>query len=141
MDSYIDQAYQNDVSVNANIQTLSNPEAIRSVFPNTAKLGLSDTARGFLNRDGGWAFASQGIQRMMEKVTALGGKIVAGKPVSSLSRTDGKVSAVCCVDGSVYEADIVVLAAGSWSASSFPDLGLDGQCLATGYVAAVPRVY
>ncbi|TBU41966.1 FAD dependent oxidoreductase [Dichomitus squalens] len=135
-DSYIAQAYQNDITVNADVQTLLTPEAIRNVFPTTAELGLSDAAKGFLNRDGGWAFASQGIQRLMDKVAALGGKIIPGKTVSELTRTNKRVSSVRCTDGSVHEADLVILAAGSWSASSFPDLGLDGQCLATGQTVA-----
>lgn len=131
-DSYTDQAFENDKAVGAAVEALLNPIHIRSVFPATANVSLADNARGFLNRDGGWAFASQGIQRMMDKVTALGGTIVAGKAVSELHRSNGRVSIVRCADGSAYDADLVVLATGSWTASTFPDLGLDTKCLATG---------
>ena len=132
-DTYTDRAYDNDVAVGAAVELLSKPEAIRSAFPSTARVSFPDHARGYINRDGGWAFASQGIERMMDKVASLGGKIIPGKAVSELRRSDGKVSAVRCADGSEYAADLVVLATGSWSASSFPGLGLDTKCLATGY--------
>ena len=131
-DSYTDQAFENDKAVGAAVEALLNPIHIRSVFPATANVSLADNARGFLNRDGGWAFASQGVERMMAKVTSLGGKIIPGKAVVELLKTDGKATGVRCADGSVLEADLVVLAAGSWTASAFPGLGLDGQCLATG---------
>ena len=132
-DSYTDQAYQNDKTVGAAVEPLLNPKDIRAVFPSTAKVSVPDNAKGFINHDGGWAFASQGIQHMMDKVTALGGRIIAGKAVSELRRSDGKVSTVRCADGSAYDTDLVVLATGSWSASTFPDLGLDTKCVATGY--------
>ena len=41
---------------------------------------------------------------------------------------------VKCADGTQYAADVVVIAAGSWTPSSFPKLDLMGKCLATGYV-------
>ena len=134
--SYI-QAYENDKAVGAAVEPLLNPKDIRAVFPITAKVSVPDNSRGFINRDGGWAFASQGIQRMMDKVTLLGGKIVPCRAVSELCRSDGRVSVVRCTDGGVYGADIVVLATGSWSASTFPELGLDTKCVATGYVTYI----
>ncbi|KAM5542918.1 hypothetical protein V8D89_003302 [Ganoderma adspersum] len=135
-DSYTDQAYENDKAAGAAAEPLLNPKDIRSVFPSTANVSLADDARGFLNRDGGWAFASQGIQRMMDKVTALGGTIVGGRAVSELCQSNGRVSIVRCADGSAYDADLVVLATGSWTASTFPDLGLDTKCVATGQTVA-----
>ena len=131
------QAYENDKAVGAAVESLLNPKDIRAVFPITAKVSIPDNSRGFINRDGGWAFTSQGIQRMMDKVTFLGGKIVPCRAVSELCRSDGRVSTVRCADGGVYGADIVVLATGSWSASTFPELGLDTNCVATGCVTYI----
>lgn len=133
-DSYIDKAFENDIAHRARVVTLENPDAIRAIFPTGLNLSLPHDARGFLNYDGGWAFASQGIERMMYKVSALGGKIIPGKTVAELLRNngDGTVTGIRCTDESVLYANIIVLAAGSWTASAFPDLGLDGQCLATG---------
>lgn len=132
MDSYIDEAYKNDLAAGARVEILPTPESVHNIFPSEAIVSLPDNARGFLNRDGGWAFASQGVQRMMDKVVSLGGKIIPGQAVTQVLRVDGKATGVQCTDGTVFDADLVVLAVGSWTASTFPDLGVDGQCLATG---------
>ncbi|KAH9942218.1 FAD dependent oxidoreductase [Epithele typhae] len=128
---YTDKAYENDIAHGARVDLVDTVDAARAYFPDGVTISMTD-ARGYLNRDGGWAWASKGIQRAMELVTALGGKIVPGKAVAQLLRTDGRATGVRCVDGSTFAADAVVLATGSWSASAFPDLGLEGQCLATG---------
>lgn len=94
---------------------------------------------GYFNRDGGWAFAAQGVRLLQSKVEYLGGKVFAAKPVSKLIQHDGKTTGVQCTDGSSYEADLVVIASGSWTASAFPNLNLREKCLATGYVS--PRLY
>ncbi|ESK93652.1 fructosyl amino acid oxidasesarcosine [Moniliophthora roreri MCA 2997] len=44
------------------------------------------------------------------------------------------------MDGSVFEADLVVIATGSWTPSAFPDLGLGEKCLATGQCAAMVQL-
>ena len=133
-ETYTDKAYENDVALGARIEYLSNPDEVRKIFPASVNIAVPEHARGYLNRDGGWAFASQGISRMMDKVTALGGKILPGKPVSELLKTDGRTTGVRCEDGSVFDADLVVLSAGSWTASAFPELSMQEQCLATGCV-------
>ncbi|CDO77050.1 hypothetical protein BN946_scf184403.g25 [Trametes cinnabarina] len=136
-ETYTDKAYENDVALGARVEYLSGLDAVRRVFPPTVNIAVPEHARGYINRDGGWAFASQGISRMMEKVTALGGKIIPGKPVAELMKTDGKTSGVRCEDGSVFEADLVVLSAGSWTSSAFPELSLQRNCLATGQCVAM----
>ncbi|KAI0753075.1 FAD dependent oxidoreductase [Daedaleopsis nitida] len=135
-DSYIDEAYKNDLAHGARVDTLESAEAVRAIFPENVNVALPEDARGFLNHDGGWAFASQGVARMMEMITSLGGKILAGKAVVELARASGRVVGVHCADGSVFDTDLLVLSVGSWTASGFPDLGLDGQCLATGQTVA-----
>ncbi|KAL7277840.1 hypothetical protein ACG7TL_008785 [Trametes sanguinea] len=136
-ETYTDKAYENDVALGARIEYLSGPDAVRQVFPPSVNISVPEHARGYLNRDGGWAFASQGISRMMDKVTALGGKLIPGKPVAELLKTDGKTTGVRCEDGSVFEADLIVLSAGSWTASAFPELSLQKTCLATGQCVAM----
>jgi len=98
-------------------------------------------AHAYINYDGGWAHAEAGVARAMERVRALGGKVLAGKKVVELlkeSLTDGNFSqtqqtrGVRCEDGSEYTADIVVLATGAWTALDFPSLLLNEKCLATG---------
>ncbi|KAI8973989.1 FAD dependent oxidoreductase [Trametes punicea] len=133
----LSSTYENDVALGARIEYLAGPEAVRKVFPPSVSISVPEHARGYLNRDGGWAYASQGISRMMDKVIALGGKIVPGKPVEELTKNNGTTTGVRCQDGSVLEADLVVLSAGSWTASAFPELSLQEQCLATGQCVAM----
>ncbi|KAI0079301.1 FAD dependent oxidoreductase [Panus rudis PR-1116 ss-1] len=130
--SYTDSAYKNDVANGARIEPLNTEEAIRAVFPPNVKTGSFEGKSGYINRDGGWANASQGIKLMMDKVLALGGRIVPGKAVVDLMKRDGKTAGVRCADGSEIEADLVVIASGSWTASNFPGLDLGSKCLATG---------
>ena len=88
--------------------------------------------KGFLNRDGGWAFAAQGITKMTECVLSMGGKVIGGKDARGLSKVGGRTTGVKCSDGTTMNADLVVIASGSWTASSFTDLDLENSCLATG---------
>ncbi|KAI0332963.1 FAD dependent oxidoreductase [Cubamyces sp. BRFM 1775] len=136
-ETYTDKAYENDVALGARIEYLSSSDGVRKIFPPSVNIAVPEHARGYLNRDGGWAFASQGISRMMDKVTSLGGKILPGKPVSELLKTDGRTTGVRCEDGSVFDAHLVVLSAGSWTASAFPELSMQEQCLATGQTVAM----
>ena len=88
--------------------------------------------KGFLNRDGGWAFAAQGITKMTERVLSMGGKVIGGKDARGLLKVDGRTSGVKCSDGTTMNADLVVIASGSWTASSFIEIDLKTSCLATG---------
>ncbi|KAI0359664.1 FAD dependent oxidoreductase [Trametes cingulata] len=136
-ETYTDKAYENDVALGARIEHLSDPDAVRKVFPPSVNIAVPEHARGYLNRDGGWAFASQGITLIMEKVTALGGKIIPGKAVAELLKNEGKTTGVRCEDGSIFEGVLVVLSVGSWTASAFPELHLQDRCLATGQTVAL----
>lgn len=98
-------------------------------------------AHAYMNYDGGWAHAEAGISRAIDRVRALGGTVLAGKKVVELLKEpmiDGnqsnslKTKGVRCADGSEFNADIVILATGAWTASDFPDMSLNEKCLATG---------
>lgn len=130
--SYTDQAYMNDMQLGARIEPLPDAAAFRSVFPQGVKTSSFEGRAGYLNRDGGWAYATQGISLIMSSVTSMGGRIIPGKSVVNFIKENGKTTGVECSDGTVYPADLVVLSAGSWTASSFPTLNLGEKCLATG---------
>jgi sarcosine oxidase / L-pipecolate oxidase len=133
--SYSDDAYHNDVALGARIKALDTPAEIKSIFPPGAVISSFEDYAGYINYEGGWAFSSQGISLLVEKVMKLGGKIIPGKAVVELLKTeDGSTNGVKCADGSLYEADLVVIASGSWTPSTFPALDLYGKCLATGSV-------
>jgi len=134
--AYSDNAFANDLKLGARVETLADALVIRRAFPEDITTGSFEGTSGYLNRDGGWAYAAQGVSQIQSKVESLGGKVIPGQPVSSLTRKDGKTSGVKCSDGTEHRADIVVLASGAWTSSTFPELNLEDKCLATGQSVA-----
>lgn len=130
--TYVNNSYDNDVALGSRLDVLKDGTAIRSVFPHDAKVASFETLSGYLNHDGGWANAAQGVSIMIASVIAQGGKVLTRKRATKLLRQNGQTSGVQCGDGTVFRADLVILAAGSWTASSFPDLEFSGKCVATG---------
>ncbi|KAJ3519778.1 hypothetical protein NM688_g9253 [Phlebia brevispora] len=136
-ETYTDQSHTNDLAIGSRVVELKTPSDIRAIFPASAKTSSFEGVYGYLNRDGGWAHAARGVEILMHKVEKAGAKIVPGKSVVGLFRdANGKTVGVRCKDGSRYDADIVVVAAGSWTPSSFPEVDLLGKCLATGQTVA-----
>ena len=129
---YSDKSYTNDIALGARIEDLTTPEAIHAIFPPGVPTVSFEGTSGYLNRDGGWAFAEQGVFQLMQKVQKQGAQIIAGKSVVELVKKEGRTGGVKCADGTAYDADLVVIASGSWTPSSFPTLDLHGKCLATG---------
>ena len=129
-------AYENDKAIGARLTDIPDAVAIKGVFPSGVSVADFEGQKGYFNADGGWAFAAQGVERLLEQVKKLGGKVVPGKAATELVKEDGtgKVVGVKCADGESFGADVVVIASGSWTACSFPELDLGGRCLATGYV-------
>ena len=114
----------------------SSGDATRAaVFPADVKTGaLFERAPGYINLDSGWAHAARGVEKLTARVIALGGRVVCGKAVTGLVRDDGgTTSGVRLADGSSMRACLVVIASGSWTASTFRgDLDLREKCLSTG---------
>jgi sarcosine oxidase/L-pipecolate oxidase len=137
--SYANTSYGNDISLGLRLRRLENGDDICSVFPPGVPLGTFVQSTGYLNHEGGWANATQGVSILLSNVTARGGKVFSRKAVNKLLRNQaGKVFGVQCSDGSNFEADVIILATGSWTASSFPDLDLGQKCLATGCAPPIP---
>ncbi|KAG0696982.1 hypothetical protein DFH29DRAFT_1024052 [Suillus ampliporus] len=139
--AYTEQSINNDLKHGANVEHLSNAASIRAQFPldlhDSGKLGtftsLDVASTGYINHDGGWAEAEHAVDLLMEHVKKCGVKVLPGKPVQELVKDEcGQTKGVHCPDGSEYEASVVVLAVGSWTASAFPSLKMTGKCLATG---------
>ena len=135
---YTEASYTNDVALGVRVVNLENEEKRKAVFPEGVELGTAFTRDCFayLNRDSGWVYAEGGTRRALENVRALGGTVIGGRPVKELVKENGKTVGVRCTDGSVYSAELVVLAAGSWTPSAFPESVPQSQCLATGYIHA-----
>ena len=130
--SYAKEAFRNDVALGARTTVLDGDGSVRGVFPSGAQCAFPDEAKGYLNFDGGWANATQGVARMMAKVKEMGGQVLPGKDVVELLRSDGKVTGVKTLDGTVFLAAWTVLATGSWTASAFRELNLGSKCHAVG---------
>lgn len=138
--SYADDSFANDLELGCVLVPLPDPASVRSVFPagvHTGSFEGDDRGHhrriGYLNRDGGWADAGQGVKILLSKVKRFGAKVHTGKSVSKIRQENGRVAGVSCVDGTAYDADLVIVATGSWTPSTFPDLSLEGRCLSTGY--------
>lgn len=130
----MNNAYANDKALGCRTAFYPDAQSIReSAFPANVPIASFDGSWAYLNRDGGWAYSAQGVQRMIDMVIAKGGKVLSGQGAVELVRKDGRTIGVKLSDGTVYGADLIVLAAGPWTASTFPDLALQGKCLATGY--------
>ncbi|KAG1854156.1 FAD dependent oxidoreductase [Suillus subalutaceus] len=140
-DAYTEQSIINDIKHGAKVERLDSPASIRAQFPsdlhNSGRLGtftsLDVSSTSYINRDGGWAEAERAVGLLMEHVKKRGVKVLPGKVVQELIKDErGQTKGVRCADDSEYEANVVVLALGSWTASVFPSLNLTGKCLATG---------
>lgn len=105
-----------------------------AVFPPDVQIGpWLERASGYVNLDSGWALAARGVEKLMARVLALGGRVIGGKAVTGLVREDGSTTTgVRLADGSSMSARLVVIASGSWTASTFRELDLCGNCLSTG---------
>jgi sarcosine oxidase/L-pipecolate oxidase len=131
---YIERAYENDVGIGARVEECPTADALRSHFPPAAEVSLEGYA-GYIGRDGGWVESGRAVSLLLEEIKRLGARVVPDCAVSSLVKQDGVTQGVECADGRTFMADQVVLASGSWTASTFEDqldLGLDTRCLATG---------
>lgn len=139
--TYADESFVNDLELGCTLVPLSDPQSIRSVFPPEVRTGsfegdeLTPQRRtGYLNRDCGWADAGQGIRILLSQVEKMGALIRPGQPVARINQSEGKTTGVTCTDGAIYEAELVIIATGSWTPSTFPDLELQNKCRATGWV-------
>lgn len=131
-ETYASKSYTNDVALGAVVEQLENGDQVRSVFPPDVRTATFNDRKGYLNHDGGWANAGQGLSMLLTEVIALKGKVRPGKNVQRVLRQDDKTIGVQCTDGSVLDAGLVIIATGSWTPSAFPELDLAHMCLATG---------
>jgi len=133
--SYTKSSYTNDLALGVRVVNLEDKEKLKAVFPRGVELGTAFTRDCFayLNQDSGWVHAEGGTRRALENVRALGGTVIGGKAVRELVKENGRTVGIRCEDDSVYSAELVVLATGSWTPSTFPESVPQSQCLATGY--------
>jgi sarcosine oxidase/L-pipecolate oxidase len=126
---------QNDIDQGVRVKEIHDQlgTEVRALFPAGVELGPSLSAgfEGYFNFDSGWANAKRGVECAMAIVCKLGGVIESNRRVCGLA-SDGK--GVRLEDGTEIKADYIVIATGSWTPSSFPDLDVSERVLATGQV-------
>jgi sarcosine oxidase / L-pipecolate oxidase len=101
--NYAKKAYENDVAIGCRLRDLNDGEAIRSVFPKDVNVVSFEGSSGYLNFDGGWANAAQGVWFMIASVIAKGGKVIPGKSVVKLLRHNDRTSGVEFADGTTFD--------------------------------------
>ncbi|KZT39288.1 FAD dependent oxidoreductase [Sistotremastrum suecicum HHB10207 ss-3] len=124
-----------------------NLESLQSQQPST-------TTGAYIAHTAGWAAAANGIKTLMSHVSALGAEIRAGVKVTGFSYAESEstesreVRGVKVEGDSDIEADWIIVASGSWTASSFASsfptsssselakVGLGKKLLATGQCLA-----
>lgn len=129
--SYAEMALQNDIDHGVRVKRLHSSTELAPHFPIGLKLGktLMSDFEGYLNCDGGWANAKQGVELAMARIRRLGGRIEPDKCVCEIS-SDGL--GVKLEDGTVTRANLIVIASGSWTPSAFPGLDVAQRVVATG---------
>lgn len=128
----------NDRAAGAAIRELRSGAEVAAAFPPSAHPGIPTGRSGYLNPEGGWADAQGAIRRLARIVVEAGASLRTGHEVIGLAHDAfGGVSGVR-VKGKAepVEADLVVVASGAWTVSSFadPELRLNGRIVATGCV-------
>lgn len=113
--SYASKSYKNDLAMGCDVKLTPEASSIRTCFSLDIKLGSFDGISGYINADGGWASAAEGVRKMIEKVKEMKGTVIPGKAVDRLLRSEGRTIGVSCKDGSQFYADLIVLAAGASS--------------------------
>lgn len=131
------KSYANDVALGLRASKYDSRDPIpRTVFPQGVNVGPKLKLKGttaVLNLDSGWATAARAVEMLLARAIALGGKVIGGKTVTGLIREDdGRTRGVALADGSSIHASLVVIASGSWTASTFRELELGKKCLSTG---------
>ncbi|KAF8342678.1 FAD dependent oxidoreductase-domain-containing protein [Cantharellus anzutake] len=142
-DGYAAKAYRNDIELGQHVITIENHSDFAPFFDGV-KLGEAFKC-GYVNLEGGWAFASKGLECARKTVEQLGGRVVGGKKVVQLVFDDddpgtnevvggeGKCKGVKLEGGMVLDADVTIVATGAWTGSLF---GEEGTGLGEGKVVA-----
>ena len=129
------------MELGAPIEDLPDAEAVRSkvlssLRPSTNStqcIGSFTNYRGYFNPEGGWVESARALGVLLLRVREMGGKVIENREVVGLVKDgNGQTTGVKCRDDKRFEGDRVILTIGSWTAATFPELGLDSKCLATG---------
>ncbi|KAK4100569.1 putative fructosyl amino acid protein [Parathielavia hyrcaniae] len=118
-----------DPELAARVRELPDAEAIRDALGT----GGSPGTWGYINHTSGWANAAASMAWLLDRVQQTGRVSFTAGTVVSLEHDETSVTGAKLSDGRVLSADLVVVAAGAWTAG-LVDMG--GQGGASGQVMA-----
>lgn len=101
---------------------LVDPDQVAALWP---MMNVDDVALGAYEPRGGFADATQLALHFGQRARAHGARVRQNAPVARIVTSGSRVTGVELADGEVVEADLVVVAAGWWSARLLADLGVD----------------
>lgn len=101
---------------------LVDPDQVAALWP---MMNVDDVALGAYEPRGGFADATQLALHYGQRARAHGARVRQNAPVARVVTSGSRVTGVELADGEVVEADLVVVAAGWWSARLLADLGVD----------------
>jgi glycine/D-amino acid oxidase-like deaminating enzyme len=77
---------------------------------------------GYFNPRAGWAESGRAVAWMLSRARAAGVRIHEGMRVERLAERGSRVTGAVAVDGSAFQADAILVAAGAWTPSFLPHL-------------------
>ncbi|WVQ96909.1 hypothetical protein IAU59_004017 [Kwoniella sp. CBS 9459] len=118
-----------------NAYILETEKDVATKFPDGVPLGDFAQQHVYINEAGGWANSRGAVTDVNLRSRGLGVRFEQGEALEFVYSSDqGKVdvAGVKTKEGKEYRADLVILAAGSWSTKLVPELG--DELLPTGQV-------
>ncbi len=93
------------------------PDALRRRFP---AFDADSFVDGYYNPAGGWTPSGRVVAALLERARAAGVEVLGGVASTRLLESGSRVLGVVAADGTRHEADLVVVAAGSWTPHLLP---------------------
>ncbi|KAF8701558.1 FAD dependent oxidoreductase, partial [Rhizoctonia solani] len=141
---YKDGFFDAAQAVGTDLVTVTDDDTLRKLYPPELRAdGLGEMIGPYAtySRTAGSAKAAKSIQLTIDAVRSMGGKIIAGKEAcASRKNSAGLLTGILFKDGTVIETDYAVIASGAWTASAFPELGLDKVIFASGQSIATIKL-
>ncbi len=120
---------------------LNSAADARTIFPVLKGELAAPGFAGYISDQAGWADAAHGISLLRDECSRLGVSFIAGAhgTVTGLNQAEpgGRVQSVSTASGLTIPAELVVLAAGAWTASIAP---LEKATISTGQIVGYVRL-
>ncbi|GAA5863522.1 hypothetical protein JCM3774_006511 [Rhodotorula dairenensis] len=125
-------------SEKATVGALEEGSGIKNLYPAQVETNDFQGAIAYRNHVGGWAASRDAVVGAIDLARSLGVKFVAAEAETLLFRSSDPqhpdVRGILTTDGRYFEADLTILACGSWTPKLLPEL--KDACLPTGQTVA-----